>query len=163
MKTYITYGFKIDDPKEIKMDLRTGAAMKPASALWGSPIDAEFGWKEWCECEQWIPGDGKMSFEEYFDIHFTWSLKEDSKIFTISTNDDLLELKSLGIIRKDTDWRGNIVDFNVAYNKGYSAIELTDPCIGHRFYDELELLFNGWDCESIVVLDPGKIILLETQ
>ena len=167
MKTYITYGFKIDDIKNIKTDLRNSGVMKPKSALWGSPIDAEYGWKEWCESEHYIPGN-KKPFEEYadeyFGTYFTWTLKEGSKVYTVSNMEDIEKLESLKIIYKDTRFYGGYtIDFIEAYNQGYCAVELTDPCMGHRFYNELEMLFNSWDCESIVVLDPSKIILLETQ
>lgn len=46
---------------------------------------------------------------------------------------------------------------------GYHAIELYDASMGHRFnmtYCEHDLM-SSWDCESIVVLDPSKIKIIE--
>lgn len=163
MKQYITYGFVVEDIKDIQTDLATAANMKPISALWGSPTDAEFGWKEWCEAEAYIPGKRHMSFDEYFKTYFTWTLKDDSKIYTISSMHDIQKLKYTDIIHISDRFSHYIVDYKMAYDMGYTAIELCDPCLGHRFYNDLELLFNSWDCESIVVLDPSKVILLESQ
>ena len=139
--------------------------MKPKSALWGSPIDAEFGWREWCEAENYIPGKRHMSFDEYFKTYFTWTLKDDSKIYTISDMNDIQKLAYyIGIIhRSDKFFNYYILDYKMAYDMGYTAIELCNPTLGHRFFNDLELLFNSWDCESIVVLDPSKVILLESQ
>ncbi len=163
MKQYITYGFVIEDIKDIKTDLTTIGNMKPKSALWGSPVDAEFGWREWCEAENYIPGKRHMSFDEYFKTYFTWTLKDNSKIYTISNLHHIRKLADAGIIHRSGKFLDLIVDYKMAYDMGYSAIELCDSTLGHRFFNPLELLFNSWDCESIVVLDPSKGILLESQ
>lgn len=150
---------------------------KPISGWWGSPVDANFGWKDWCESEDYGNYD--------FDNPIYWSLEEGSIIFQIYYDEVELDINNplLPYIRFK-DWDLNVQDdmpieakINILKSKGYSskdlrpiidfnamlddnivAVELLDPCIGHRFNNALEIEFNCWDCESIVVLDPSKII-----
>lgn len=171
MKTYVTYGLgnKFDISKlNIDLDCFVG---KPKQAWWGSPIDAKFGWKEWCEAEDWIPGD--VDPEIYFndDNKILWTLEESSKILYLDTVYDLDTFVKLKYIVLDVydeydNYRCDLKilvnhykwDFKKILDDGYTAIELTNGNIGHYFTSEVECLINGWDCESIVVLDPSKII-----
>lgn len=164
MKKYVTYGFKKFDKSKVRIDL-TCFVGKPRTAWWGSPIDAKFGWKEWCTNEYWTPGDEPI--EEYFaeDNKVLWTLTEDSKILYINNVEDLDTFIDLGFIfncNQDSDYGEWKWDFHKVLEAGYTAIELTDSYIGHYFTSYAELLINGWDCESIVVLDPSKIIPLDT-
>lgn len=156
MKTYITYGFVLEDPKNIVTNLDE-CINKPKKALWGSPVDAEFGWRDWCENEEWWPGGEP----DYFDKSFKWTLKDGSKVLTINTIGDLEDLDKRGYF----DHRGPFMfdsrlNFHRILEDGYSAVELTDGYIGHYFKNDLEMSFNSWDCESIVVLDPDKVELV---
>lgn len=160
MKTYITYGFVIEDINKIVTNLEE-SINKPKKALWGSPVDAEFGWRDWCEGEQWIPRNGRdyEDFEDYFTKSFKWTLKEGSKILTINKVEDLNGIYRAGLMRPN-QYRSVALDFYRILDAGYSAVELTDGCIGHMFVNSLESSFNSWDCESIVVLDPNKVELV---
>ena len=162
-KTYITYGFEVKDTNLIVTNLNTGPTQKPEMALWGSPTDATFGWKDWCECEQWIPSKN-LSFEDYFKTFFTWTLAKDAKVYNVANMEDIQWLAYKDIIHYDHErFHTLIIDYRRLYEEGYDAMELINPCLGHYFLNDLEMLFNGWDCESIVVLDPSKVILLESQ
>ena len=157
MKTYITYGFILEDPSKIVTNLDE-VINKPKKALWGSPIDAEFGWRDWCEGEDWWPGGEP----DYFDKSFKWTLKEGSKILTINKVEDLDDIYRAGLMRPNK-YGFIALDFYRILDVGYSAVELTDGHIGHMFVNRLEDSFNSWDCESIVVLDPDAIILLDNS
>lgn len=167
MKTYVTYGFgnKFDTNK-IHTDL-TIFADKPKTAWWGSPVDAKFGWKDWCMADYWIPGDyigEEPDFDSYFsdDNKIVWTLADDSKILYINEIKDLESCLESGLIVKlrEGGYDNYRWDFNKVLSSGYTAIELTDAMIGHYFVEGIELIMNGWDCESIVVLDHTKIIPL---
>ena len=158
MKTYITYGFVLEDPKKIVTNLDE-CINKPKKALWGSPVDAEFGWRDWCENEEWWPGGEP----DYFDKSFKWTLKKGSKILTINTIADLDEIKSRGYFEypRHPFALGPRLNFHKILEDGYSAVELTDSNMGHYYIqNELETSFNSWDCECIVVLDPDKVELV---
>lgn len=160
MKVYITYGFVIEDPKKIVTNLDE-CINKPKKALWGSPVDAEFGWRDWCESEQWIPRNGRdyEDFEDYFTKSFKWTLKEGSNILTINKVEDINDIYRVGLMRLNK-YGSVVLDFYRILDAGYSAVELTDGDIGHIFVNRLESSFNSWDCESIVVLNPDKVVLV---
>lgn len=158
MKTYITYGFVIEDPKKIVTNLDE-CINKPKKALWGSPVDAEFGWRDWCESEDWWPSRRNQEKEDYFNESFKWTLKEGSKILTINKVEDLNDIYRAGLIRPNP-YGSAALDFYRILDAGYSAVELTDGYIGHMFVNRLESSFNSWDCESIVVLNPDKVVLV---
>lgn len=175
-KTYVTYMLK-ENGKFNKDKIITNLEMrfnnKPVNAFWGSPENAKLGWKEYCEQRKQSDIQYAHEFNEepnidlyYFKYEFNdnnaikWKLEENSKIFTIDKEDmyehpERIE-KYLSIevpVPKSFDFKKMLSD-------GIVAIELIDPGIGHRCINSLELMFHDWDCESIVVLDPSKIIFL---
>jgi len=164
--SYVTYGKgnKFDITK-LKIDLSYTGRGKPKEAWWGSPVDAEYSWKEWCISNECCPGKkDSITVDEYFsdDNKILWDLKKGTKVLMINTMGDLYKYKSKGYIIYEGIILPEVKDYDWNYKKilkdGYSAIQLNDPCIGHRFTSTLELLMNTWDCESIVVLDPSKIV-----
>jgi len=140
----------------------------------GSPVNAKFGWKDWCESEDYGDYD--------FNNPIYWKLKEGSKIFQIDWKEVELD-KSNTLLKyiKFKNWREEdlkdmpieakinilthgglydaetVIDFVSMLNDGIVAVELLNSCIGHNFINNLEISFNSWDCESIVVLDPSYI------
>lgn len=175
-EVYVTY---IHDNNELDKDriftnLKTMLDSKPTAAWWGSPKDANYGWKDWC-----LSND----YDEYYDFEnpVYWSLKKGSKIFQIDRNDvnifennKLLEYvvfkvgyegvtKDLPIkdkvkLLEEWSYRNEpVIDFNKMLKDGIVAVELMDSCIGHFFANQVETMFNSWDCESIVVLDSKYI------
>ena len=165
---YVTYGFgttKDFDINKIEINLNECIG-KPKSAWWGSPVSAEYGWKEWCEANDFVPGSKGKNIEEYFDEKdaIYWKLETGSKILMIDYVDDLIDFFEQGFIEYIEDDRDPILNqfrwnfYNVVA-AGYDAIQLNDSTIGHNFRSDLEMLMNSWDCESIVVLNPSKIIV----
>jgi hypothetical protein len=177
-KRYVTYyskkKWKKFDPSLIETDLHNFLESKPSCAWWGSPEEANFGWKEYC-----ISDYGTKDFD--FEHPIYWRLKEGSKIFQIDMGDVKLEesnelLKYIYFI--ENSYSGHEkhfpitetievlnsyemrprLNFSRLLNDGIVAVELVDSCIGHMFMNQLETMFNSWDCESIVILDSSKII-----
>ena len=150
---------------------------KPISGWWGSPVDANFGWKDWCESEDYGNYD--------FNNPIYWKLKEGSKIFQIDwkeveldKSNTLLKYIKFRDLKKKEDLKDMPIEakINTLTHNGYSyddllividfvsmlddrivAVELLNSCIGHNFINNLEISFNSWDCESIVVLDKNYI------
>jgi len=176
---YVTY---LEEGKELNKELiytnlRTQLQSKPEFAWWGSPKDAKFGWKDWCKSENYGNYD--------FNNPIYWKLKEGSKIFQIDWKEMELD-KSNTLLKyiKFRNWREedlkdmpieakiNILEHNVSdndpiidfvgmLNDEIVAVELLDSCIGHTFINNLEISFNSWDCESIVVVNSNCIVWKE--
>lgn len=161
MKKYITYGLGNKfDPNKLVTNLKDSGLGKPEYAWWGSPTDAEYGWKEWAEDNDFLP-HGYKSYDEYFspENSITWHLEEGSKVLDLKEVTDLMEwIKNDYITITTSRYERKLINFQKILEDGYVAVELYDACIGHRFINEFEMMFNSWDCESIVVLDPSKII-----
>ena len=144
----------------------------------GSPIDAHYGWKEYAELNI---SNNNYNFKE---PPIKWKLWSDSKIFQIGFEEvgmRDIDIKNSEIFKyiyyKDYDTdeiykaidplerpnshsTGPALNFEEMYKDGIVAVELMDGGIGHYFTNIFEMSFNGWDCESIVVLDTKKIIWL---
>lgn len=165
-KTYITYwSYQSDkghfDKDRIVIDLEPDVANnKPMSAFWGSPENAEYGWKEYCY---------QFGYNEGYDFNnpIKWKLKEGSKIYTIDKDDvygdkseELLKYVNMEYHAKYDYTSYHNIEFNKMVNDGIDGIELLDSCIGHMCINTIEGLFFSWDCESIVVFDPSKIVFL---
>jgi hypothetical protein len=177
-KTYVSYLRKGDEFNKdlITTNLECTFNNKPTHAWWGSPEDADYGWKEWCISEEYGNYD--------FDKPIRWKLKEGSKIFTIDLQtvtqvpsfltDHMYKKQIDFYIRKmplekddikyllhnTTGFSSYFINFEKLKDDGITAVELTNASVGHIFLNGFEIMFNSWDCESIVVLDETKIEFL---
>lgn len=169
-KKYVTY-LEPDKLKEFRHSCilthlgSSSLGTKPISAWWGSPIDANFGWKEYCESEDYRDYD--------FNNPIYWKLEEGSKVFQIDWEDvqlnksntllkyvkykDLREEDLLIYLNTKVSDNDPTIDFVKMLDDGIVAVELLDSCIGNSFINNLEISFKSWSCESIVVLDSKYI------
>lgn len=140
-KIYIHYGHTTFDPNLFNPIQNEQCWVKPRGGLWASPIDAKLGWKDWCEREE---------FRECIEENsFRFTLPE-ANIFVIDSVDKLKELPTI----VDPVWSPicTLIDFEKCIELGYDAIELNLSADG-RLYWEL----YGWDCDSILIMNPDKI------
>lgn len=140
MKEYIHFGhdhFDREKFQEIKNDLYF---CKPKGGLWASPVDAKYGWKDWCEAE---------SFRERSqDNSFAFALKDGAKVYHIRHVSDV---KAMPLIDNGiTTWY--TPDFEKMFADGWDAIELHLSECG-----ELYWALYGWDCDCILVLNPDIV------
>ena len=152
--SYITYGMPYFDksllvPKSQPLLVRGN---KPVGCFWGSPISAKFGWKEWCEAEEFYKSD--------FSLYIVWKLKPDARILKIKSEKDIESLPV--VIDYCLEFMPNI-DYNLLRNK-FDAVELLNPSLGKGLYNsEKARGFSTWDCQSIVVLNPDKIEVIKCK
>ena len=142
---YIHYGktsFDINKFEPIRNDTNF---TKPHGGFWASRIGAAFGWKEWCEQEEFRECKIENSFQ--------FQLNKDAYVRHIHS---LADLHSLPRILNNTrpsayDWC--LIDFERCVNLGIDSIELylSDA------YETLYYALYGWDCDSILILNP-KIV-----
>ena len=76
-KTYIHYGFSNLDKARIKPIQNQPYFCKPIGGLWASPVDAKYGWKQWCTDEDF------MDCREECSCRFT--LRPDANVLTLTT------------------------------------------------------------------------------
>jgi hypothetical protein len=176
-ETYLTYLKKNKLPFDIQklnIDLQNKSSAfinKPARAFWGSPTYPCFGWKEWCEVEQ-------FDVDKYdWDNPVFWRLKKGSKVLQINRNEVTygntylkpyitnpykhidINIQGLSYLEEEI-----VLDFEKILQDDIVAVQLMDGGIGHGFNfltNPYERMFNSWDCESIVVLDKSKIEIIK--
>lgn len=137
---YIHYGHLASEFDPGLVAVRFGAiCTKPDKGLWASPVDATWGWKAWCDAEQWSCCDMSKSFE------FTLSPK--AKILHILDKSDINPYI--------VSYEGfESLDREKLYND-FDGIELhlsQNPRLSNS-------VFQMWDCDSICVWNPDVINL----
>ena len=152
-KLYIHYGSKKFDKKRVTRKNRCSLGSKPKYGLWTSPVDTNWGWKDWCESEEFRECNEENSF--------MFSLIPDAKVLNIFYEDDILPY----IIHRErssvwSDWMGRAlktsvidsIDWDKIILDGYDGVELFDAIGLH------DTVFNSWNCNSIVILNPDIVI-----
>ncbi len=123
---------------------------KPKGGLWASRQNATFGWKEWCEINEFTDCAETNSFN--------FILRDAAKVAIIHSMSDL---RALPTIRSDVSvfW-DTLIDFEECLLRGYDAIELC--WYGEEYtkqkVDDMYFGLYAWDCDSIVVLNPSAIM-----
>lgn len=129
--------------------IRNQKFTKPFGGLWASPINAKFGWKQWCTRENfWI---------DKLNESFTFTLKDNAKILHI---DRCSKLNNLPILNKELASEGHLyyLDFE-EIQKEYDGIELH---LSDEVYEDhwgLYFRLYGWDCDSILIFHQNIIQL----
>lgn len=141
MKTkYIHYGHTKFEPDRFKEIKNRFFFVKPSGGFWASPVDAKWGWKDWCEAEDFRECNIENSFK--------FTLKDTANVIHIHSVDDLEMLPKIGSNVTDQV----LLDFEKLCNDGVDAIEL------HLSDDnELYWVLYGWDCDSILIMNPDII------
>ena len=141
---FIHYGSDKYDPAKFCPIKRHEFLSKPVGGLWGSPVDAEYGWKDWCE------HNGLIHLLR--DSSFKFRLSDTAKILYIRSVDDLVELPVIN--DEDMLFAPHIwirLDFEQLLSDGIDAIQIN---MGGELYFKL----YGWDCDSILVMNKDVII-----
>lgn len=151
-KKYIHYGHKKFD-RRLFAPVKNGICFsKPEfGGLWASPVDAEFGWKDWCDQEKFRECDENNSFK--------FVLSENANIIHI------YKVGDLGSLPKLTDQFGIsldmvLLDFEKLVEQGVDAVELhlsEEDHTGVGYLDGLYWRLYGWDCDSILIMNPDIV------
>lgn len=136
----IHYGSKIYNPEKIRPIFNR--YVKPSGGLWTSPIDSQYGWKDFCKAE-----DFRECNE---DNSFIIELKINTNILLIDSFDDLNLLKWLPFHHME------FPDFEEAATR-YNAIHLTDRGQRETRMTNPRNLY-GWDCETVLILNKTVIL-----
>lgn len=156
MKTkYIHYGHDSFDRNLFTPISNREMFVKPHGGLWASPIDASWGWYDWCHSE-------KFCTDRLYES-FTFTLSEKAKVIHIRSVADLEKLPEQKLSERFRDtipWSWKCVDFEKLLADGIDAVELhlsEENLSGHSFMDGLYYRMYGWDCDSILIMNPDVV------
>ena len=137
MKQYIHYGHSHFAPDLFNPISNRPHFTKPIGGFWASPIEATYGWYHFCK--------GNDFNINKLNEHFIFSLTDNAKVIRITDIFALCELPLLGRCC------GMIyLDFEVIKSQGIDAIEVE---LDEDLYEAL----YGWDCDSILILNPNIV------
>lgn len=109
---------------------------KPTGGLWASPVDANNGWKVWCDAENFRECEIENSF--------TFTLRDDANVLYIDSKECLTDLP------KQNTWHDIwcTLDFEKLMET-YDAVELNLSAAPNLYFE-----LYGWDCDSILIMNP---------
>lgn len=148
MNKYIHYNATCFDPS--KFDViknKEYGCVKPTGGFWASPVDTEWGWKQWCESEQF--------YTERLKKSFTFKLRDDARVCHLKS---VCDLEKLPRIEKFDLASWYCIDFEKSMEE-WDAIQihLSDE-IKDRYDSGLYYALYGWDCDSILIMNPDIIV-----
>lgn len=157
---YIHYGSSYFDPDKFCAVQNQIIFSKPIGGLWGSRKNDPFGWKAWCKSSQYAECEEDNSFE--------FTMKDDNRVYRINAIADLENLPQLDPFKELPEigsLKTYFIDFETCLKKGYDAIELC--WFGQRANPESMFMRGhallGWDCNSILVLNPDAVVPYTSQ
>lgn len=151
MKTYIHYGSSKFDPERFEPVHNRLFFTKPSGGLWASAVGIG-GWKAWCEQEDFPCSDQ----------YFCFRLRDPAKVAVIRSIADAENLPQqdvipvLGMVGSDTETAR--IDFEALKKQGIDAVELEWYEAANSGKDNMYMYMYGWDCDSIVVLNPDAVV-----
>ena len=146
MKNYIHYGHTKFDKSMFNKIKNVDCSTKPKGGLWASDVEAEHGWKDWCEAEEFRDCKEENSF--------SFVLSDNAKVLYIDSIDDLKVLPKV-----DDKFGMNflswvLLDFE-KLAETYDAVEVSISSDFDLYYQ-----LYGWDCDSIVIMNPDVVVEL---
>lgn len=135
---YVHYGnTKYDSSKFKAIKNREFPFVKPYGGLWASARNAKYGWKDWCEAEEFRDCDESNSFQ--------FNIAETANVLNIHTIQDLSKTPHVSSEHE----RLVYIDFEKLVQDGVDAVEL-------HLSDDSKLYWAlyGWDCDSILIMNP---------
>lgn len=120
---------------------------KPMGGLWASPINSQYGWKDWC-----LSNDFRIEeLDQYFLLHFNGT------ILKIDSNNDVKKMDWVPLPNAQYSPYKIVPDFKKMKENGLDAIWLTPQGEQETRFGTLYNLY-GWDCESVLIMNPDCII-----
>ena len=149
MVEYIHYGHT-EFSKELFQSIKNREMFtKPTGGFWASRLNSLYGWKDWCK---------NNDFGECVeDNSFRFFITESANILTINKADDLKELpKVKQPVPIIGTLRDNYLDFEKLLSQGIDGIEVNISSDRNLY-----MTLYGWDCDSILIMNPNIICVKE--
>lgn len=155
---YIHYGcehFNPDSFGPIKNRRYPDVKPEHTTGLWASPVKSKYGWRDFCENEDFCV--------DRLNKQFKFVLADNARVCHLDSINDLLKLPQRAI---SDDYKGYLYGLLCCYyidfektSKMYDAIELHLTTEPRRRFGTIGLydLLYGWDCDSILILNPDVV------
>lgn len=145
---YIHYGSnKFDKNLYVPIKNNIEFPIKPIGGFWSSKIDSNYGWYQYCK-------DNDFHIER-LNKSFVFNIKKDSNILVINNGKDLL---SLPYYYKDFKYLYKI-DFEKMFEDKIDVLEINISAdLNSKYFERLYWLMYGWDCDTVLILNPDIII-----
>ncbi len=146
MIEYIHYGANKFDINKFEIIQNSVYFNKPIGGLWASPIDAKFGWREWCEEQDFRDCDDDNSFK--------FVLPKNANVYYIDSVSDCLCLPKI-----KTKFMGSQIMGSQIYPNFENMINMDIDAIQFNLSNDNELYWTlyGWDCDCILILNKDII------
>jgi len=158
---YIHYGSNYYDPERFKIIKNDFLSVKPQGGMWCSPENARYGWKEWCEYQDY--------HTEKLEHSFRFTLASHANILQINNKGDLTRLPKLNfpvVNGKDflaltKPWI--FLDFEKLLTEGIDAIQVNmSNDTATRFDEKLCNVLGCWDCDSVLIMNKDVVLSLKS-
>jgi hypothetical protein len=140
----VHYGANSFDAAEFG-EIKNRNFVKPSGGLWASPVESDYGWRHWCTAEEYQVDSLKKSFTFWYE----------GNVLVI---DDFIDLSKI-VWREVDEYRSiKYPDFEEMLRRGVDAIWLTNRGQWEtRDHWGSGRSLYGWDCESVLIMNPDKI------
>ena len=120
---------------------------KPIGGLWASRKDGTRTWADWCRCEEFRLDALYTSFQ--------FVLNDKARVLNLYNEDQLDSLPRLNDYRKEDEFAECYLDFE-ELKKQYDAVEVTNIA-------DLYWRLYGWDCNSILIMNPRIVEVIDHE
>lgn len=140
-RRYVFYGDDPLDKNKMQPITNRPLASKPDGGLWASPVDTQYGWADWCWREDFR--DTSAQHKTVFSIEnatvLKWTCAEDVACSPMQDVPPEIINNFAGFTAPDFE----------KISERYDAIEVKIDRLHHTLY--------GWDCDTLLVLNPEVI------
>lgn len=141
---------------------------KATGGLWASPAGylgsahqqkkKIFGWEEFCRREEYQPRGGLVS-------KFYFYVDTDANVVRIDKEEDCKWLPKRKIFGAAEQQMWEYIDFEECVRQGIEAVEYCYSAAhaSREQGEKMDRLMFGWDCDSILIMNPKIIRCLKTD
>lgn len=155
--SYVHYGDVSFVREKFEPIVNRDFSNKPDGGLWASSCEAKNSWCSWCEENDFRRANT--------DKHFYFNIADTANVLRIESLEDCRELilQPVGYLHEEyKDSNYNVIDYRACMKRGIDAIEYKyDIASQSEDFEEIDTIMWGWDCDSILILNPDIIVIPE--
>lgn len=157
--SYVHYGDRFFMRDKFEPIENRDFSNKPDGGFWASSCKAKNSWCTWCVENNF----GKTNLDQYF----YFSLSKTVNILRIESLEDCkkLILHPVGYVHEEyLNPNYEVIDYKACIERGIDAIEYKyDIARDSEDFEKIDSIMWGWDCDSILILNPDVIELGEQK